>query len=53
MNRLKRILEQGAISYAAFLLYEGIVEYIPCPSGKLRKMMNYELKNYERNRKEN
>ena len=36
MNRLKRFLEQGAIAYA------GIVEYIPCPVGKVFQMINYE-----------
>lgn len=53
MNRLKRFLQQGAVAYAAFLLCEGIVEYIPCPVGKVCELMNYELKNYGRKRKEN
>jgi hypothetical protein len=53
MNRLKRFLEQGVIAYAAFLLCEGIVEYIPCPEGKLCELMNCELKKYERNREGN
>ena len=53
MNRLKEFLEQGAIAYAAFLLCEGIVEYIPCPVGKVCELMNYGLKNYVRNREGN